>query len=100
DLADVPPAALRRFPCTTWMRLARIVEGSDTVALLAGGERLARSAGGVSIALESSSAAWRGAADRARVFGGMQSSPRVVGGRRERATASVGGSGAKPPRQR
>ena len=81
DLADVPSASLRRFPCTTWMRLARIVEGSDTVALLAGGERIARSAGGVTVALESSSAAWCGAADRARVFGGLQSSPRLVGGR-------------------
>jgi hypothetical protein len=82
DLADVPAAALRRFPWPTWMRLARIVEGSETVALLVGCEHLARSARGVTVALESSSAAWRGAADRARVFDGMQSSPRVVGGRR------------------
>jgi recombination protein RecA len=81
DLADVPAASLRRFPCTTWMRLARIVEGSETVALLSGSERIARSAGGVTVAIASSGAAWRGAADRARVFGGMQSSRRIVGGR-------------------
>jgi recombination protein RecA len=81
DLADVPAAALRRFPWPTWMRLARIVEGSETVALLVAGEHLARSARGVTVALEPSRADWRGAADRARVFGGMQSSPRIVGGR-------------------
>jgi RecA/RadA recombinase len=81
DLADVPAAALRRFPWPTWMRLARIVEGSETATLLVGSEHLARSARGVTVALEPSSAAWRGAADRARVFGGMQSSPRIVGGR-------------------
>ena len=82
DLADVPPAALRRFPWTTGMRIARIVEGSETAALLVGGERLARSAGGVTIALESSPAAWQGATHRARVFTGVVPAPRVVGGRR------------------
>lgn len=78
DLADVPPAALRRFPCTTWMRVARIVEGSDTTALLVGSTRLARSAGGVTVALEASPARWQGAAPRARLFGGVLPAPRVV----------------------
>ncbi|HEX9366909.1 MAG TPA: hypothetical protein VF921_09785 [Vicinamibacterales bacterium] len=78
DLADVPAAALRRFPCTTWMRLARIVEGSDTTALLVGGERLARSAGGVTVACETSPARWHGAASRARLFSGAAPAPRVI----------------------
>ena len=78
DLADVPSAALRRFPWPTWMRLARIVEGSETVALLVASEHLARSASGVTVALEPSSAAWHGAVDRARVFGGVAPAPRVV----------------------
>ena len=78
DLADVPSAALRRFPCTTWMRIARIVEGSDTVALLVGGERVARSAGGVTVALEISPARWQGAGSRARLFTGVAPAPRVV----------------------
>jgi hypothetical protein len=81
DLADAAPAALRRFPPTTWMRIARIVEGSDTAAVLVGAERIARSAGGVTIALESPLARWRGAAHRARIFAGVASEPRVVGGR-------------------
>ena len=44
--------ALRRFPFTTWLRLARVVEGSETVALLVAVEHLARSAGGATIALD------------------------------------------------
>jgi recA bacterial DNA recombination protein len=82
DLADVAPAALRRLPATTWMRLARIVEGRDTAALLVGAERIARSAGGVTIACETAAAGWQGAGHRARVFAGIDSVPRVVGGRR------------------
>lgn len=78
DLADVPAAALRRFPWTTWMRIARIVEGSETAALLVGGERIARSAGGVTIALAASPAAWQGTTHRARVFTGVTPAPRVV----------------------
>jgi hypothetical protein len=78
DLADVPAAALRRFPWPTWMRLARIVEGSETVALLVAGAHLARSAGGVTIALDASPARWHGAGPRARVFTGVDPTPRVV----------------------
>ena len=81
DLADVPPAALRRLPATTWLRLARIVEGSDTVALLVGGDRLARSAGGATIACEAAVAGWQGTDHRARVFTGLDPAPRVVGRR-------------------
>jgi len=78
DLADVAPIAIRRFPPTTWMRAARLVEGSDTVALLVGAERIARSAGGVTVALESSPARWRGATARARLFDGVAPAPRVI----------------------
>jgi hypothetical protein len=78
DLADVPVPALRRFPWTTWMRIARIVEGSETAALIVGCERIARSAGGVTIALESAPARWQGAAHRARLFAGVEPEPRVV----------------------
>jgi hypothetical protein len=78
DLADVPSAAIRRFPCTTWLRVARIIEGSNTVALLVGVDRIGRSAGGVTIALETSQARWIGGAPRARLFSGVEPSPRVV----------------------
>jgi recombination protein RecA len=82
DLADVRGPALRQFPITTWMRLSRVIEGSQTVALLMGAEHLARSPGGVTIALNRKDAGgsiqWSGQADRARLFRGVTISPRVV----------------------
>jgi hypothetical protein len=81
DLADVPPATLRRFPCATWMRVARIVEGSETAALIVGAERIGRSARGVTIALDAAPARWQGATPRARLFAGVEPAPRVVGAR-------------------
>jgi hypothetical protein len=81
DLAEVPPGALGRFAWTTWMRVARIIEGSDTAALLVASAHLARSAGGVTIACAASPARWQGTSPRARLFTGVQPAPRVVGAR-------------------
>ena len=50
DFADVPLTGIRRVPQTTWLRLQRIVEGTDVACLLLGPVPLARSAGGVTIA--------------------------------------------------
>lgn len=52
DMADVPAAALRRIPYTTWLRLQRVIEGSDTTCVLLAPEPLARSASGVTLALQ------------------------------------------------
>src|SRR5262245_36639235 len=52
DLVDVAAPALRQFPHTTWMRIARVIEGSVTVAVLLASEHVARSPGGVTIALD------------------------------------------------
>jgi len=76
DLADVPAPALRRVPFTTWLRLQRMVEGHETVALLVAPISLGRSTGGVSVSLSAagSSAAcggWQGASGRARLFMGV-----------------------------
>jgi hypothetical protein len=79
DLADVPARDLRSFPATTWMRLARVIEGSQTVALLVASERIARSPGGVTIALGPPSPHWAGAGDRARLLREMGIEARVVG---------------------
>ena len=49
DLADMHPRLLRSLPFTTWLRLQRIVEGSDTACLLVTPEPLARSAGGLTV---------------------------------------------------
>lgn len=82
DLADVRSAALRPLPITTWIRLARVIEGSQTVALLVSAERLARSPGGVTIALDMADSAavgrWTGHVDRARLLRGVDVQPRVV----------------------
>jgi hypothetical protein len=80
DLADAAPMAIRRFPSTTWMRAARVLEqsGRDTVALLVGAERIARSSGGATIALDVPEAGWHGASSRARLFTGVDPAPRVV----------------------
>ena len=68
DLADTPVRALRAFPFTTWLRIARVIEGSQTVALLTGADRIARSPGGVSLALQSTAATWIGDSSRSRVL--------------------------------
>ena len=82
DLADVPVPLLRRLPFTTWFRLARLIEGGTTAAVVVAPERLGRSAGGITIALgEEPSQQWRGTSDRARLFDGMVPRARVVGRR-------------------
>jgi hypothetical protein len=90
DVADVPLPALRQFPHTTWMRIARVIEGSKTAAVIAGAERLARSPGGVTIALDPSSAQWSGTGDRARLLRAIDVRPRVVGGKRGYAATGIG----------
>lgn len=55
DVAEAPPDAVRRLPFTTWLRLQRMVAGSQTMALLVGGEPMARSAAGVSISVQGAS---------------------------------------------
>jgi len=85
DVADVHRTALRQFPLTTWMRMARVIEGSQTAAVVVTSERLARSPGGVTIALDPapdvSTAQWAGASDRARFLRAIEVRTRVVGGK-------------------
>ena len=46
DLADVPLAAVERLPFTTWLRLARALESSETVGVVVTPRPVARSASG------------------------------------------------------
>ena len=83
DLADVRSQGLRSFPFTTWLRLARAIEGSETVALLVAAERLARSPGGVTVSLDvappgETRACWTGASHRTRLLRGITLRPRVI----------------------
>ena len=52
DVADMPVRLLRGLPFTTWMRLHRLIAGSDTACVLVTPQPLGRSAGGASIRLE------------------------------------------------
>lgn len=52
DLADVPMEALARLPFTTWIRIQRLVEARDTVALVVAPAPVARSAAGVTLQLQ------------------------------------------------
>ena len=55
DVAEAPADAVRRLPFTTWMRLQRIIEGSQTACLLVGGEGMARSSAGLTLRLAAGS---------------------------------------------
>ena len=92
DIADVPIAGLRRIPMTTWLRVERVVEGSDTACLLLAPMPLARSAAGVTITTgaigpQGSTGAqgavrWVGAHDRSRRVDGVDVSVRLSSPRR------------------
>jgi recombination protein RecA len=81
DLADLPHQAIARVPFTTWLRVQRIVEGSDTACVIVVPGPLARSAGGLTVTLTGREA-WTGAADRSRRLAGLDVRVRVVSPRR------------------
>jgi hypothetical protein len=82
DLADAPGRIVRQFPHTTWMRIARVIEGSQTVALLVGTEHIARSPGGVTVALDAAAPRWTGVSERSRLLRGIDVKPRTIGAAR------------------
>jgi hypothetical protein len=55
DLVDVPAAALRRLPASTWFRIERAIEGSETAVLILAAQAVARSAGGRSMVMDAGS---------------------------------------------
>jgi hypothetical protein len=52
DAGEAPTDALRRLPFTTWLRLQKMVEGRQTICVLAGGEPMARSSAGLTVKLK------------------------------------------------
>lgn len=81
DLADIPLLLLNRLPATTWLRVQRTVEGSDTACVVMAPAPLARSAGGITLSV-TGRPAWAGAADRSRRLGGLDLRARVISSRR------------------
>lgn len=93
DLADVPLAGLRRIPMTTWLRVQRVIEGSDTACVLLAPVPLARSAAGATITTGTTGAMgasgapgeavrWAGAHDRSRRVAGLEMTARLSSPRR------------------
>ena len=81
DLADAPPIALKRIPFTTWLRVQRVIEGSDTACVLVAPQPVARSAGGLTLLL-SGCVRWTGDADRNRHLTGADVTVRAASPRR------------------
>ena len=59
DVAEAPNDAIRRLPFTTWLRLQRIIEGTQTACLLVGTELMARSSAGLTVRLNMAQGAGR-----------------------------------------
>lgn len=70
DLGDAPAAVTRRLPFTTWLRLQRMVEGTQTMCVLVGSEPMSRSSAGLSIRLQPA-AAGRAGRFSGRLFDGL-----------------------------
>jgi hypothetical protein len=51
DVTEAPADALRRLPFTTWLRLQRLIEGSQTACVLVGSQPMARSSAGLTLQL-------------------------------------------------
>ncbi len=60
DLIDLPATALRRLPASTWFRVERAIEGSDTAVLILAAQPVSRSSGGRSIVMGDSRTSSRG----------------------------------------
>jgi hypothetical protein len=89
DVAEAPADAVRRLPFTTWLRLQRMVEGSQTACVLLGGEPMARSSAGLTLRL-GLRAQGAGLRFRERLFDGIDIEARIVRARaREQEEASV-----------
>jgi len=84
DAAEAPADALRRLPFTTWLRLQRMVEGSQTTCVLVGGDTMARSSAGLT--LRTGNRDWGlGMRFGQRLFEGLDIQTRVI---RARARAN------------
>jgi hypothetical protein len=81
DLADVAPVKLKQIPFTTWPRVQRVIEGTDTACVLLTPEPLARSAGGLTVSLAGRST-WAGVSERSRLLQGTDVRVRVVSPRK------------------
>ena len=91
EAGEAPAGALKRLPFTTWLRLQRMIEGTQTVCVLAGPEPMARSAAGLTLQLGQAGQAGRAGEEGSqrnwtqtsvrfsdRLFKGLNAEARVV----------------------
>ncbi|OLC49966.1 MAG: hypothetical protein AUH43_06500 [Acidobacteria bacterium 13_1_40CM_65_14] len=77
DVGEAPMDAIRRLPFTTWMRLQRLIEGSQqTAGVLVGSESMARSSAGLTLRL--TRAEGLGLRATPRLFDGLDMEARVI----------------------
>jgi hypothetical protein len=81
DLGDVSIREIKSLPYTTWLRVQRAIEGSDTACVLLVPEPIARSAGGLTLTLTGASR-WEGTSAQGRRLTGTDVQARVVSSRR------------------
>jgi recombination protein RecA len=90
DAAEAPRHAIERLPFTTWRRLQRIVEGSQTACVLVADAPIARSAGGVTVKLRRADggahkqAEGEGVGRRDMLFAGMDVEVELIRARAQR----------------
>lgn len=78
DVAEAPAETLRRLPFTTWLRLQRMVEGSQTMAILVGSVPIARSSAGLTIKFEKGTGGSGVSSVVPRVMPGLDVEGRIV----------------------
>jgi recombination protein RecA len=81
DLGDVSLREIKSLPHTTWLRVQRAIEGSDTACVLIVPEPIARSAGGLTLTLTGASR-WDGMSAQSRRLAGADVQARVISPRR------------------
>ena len=89
DVADAACQATGRLPFTTWLRLQRIIENSQTACVLVGTEPMARSSAGLTLKFGSRNSE-SGMRFHGLLFDGLEVQTRIVRARaREQEEACV-----------
>ncbi len=85
DIVDAPRDAVRALPFTTWLRVQRMIEGSQTTCVIVGNEPIARSSAGLTLLLGGLKAQGSGLREGppasrfdGRLFDGLNIDARVV----------------------
>ena len=77
DVAEAPADAIRGLPFTTWLRLQRLMEGSQTAGVLVGTQSMARSRSGLTLKFQVP-ASRSPVRCRGRLFDGLDVEAQVV----------------------